>query len=194
MQENTPGEEIWLCNGCLDFPFTNIDNKKLPLLYENENNLTTNIDLTKFSTTCSTCLCKLGKPFKGKPCNCCNSLDHRRCSKLKSPEIRDLSKTKKYMWECHYCKKEKFPFVDLDCNELEQESFNSLYSCKCLKNTNFTKGEDKNVFHYTPINNTEDKKASLADTNNFLELFTIQLNFDSFQTHDFHNTEKTSTK
>ena len=53
MQESKPGEEIWVCNICLDFPFTNIDNKKLLLLYENENNPTTNIDLTKFSTTCS---------------------------------------------------------------------------------------------------------------------------------------------
>ena len=59
MQENKPGEEICLCNGCPDFPFTNFDNKKLLLLYENENNLTTNIDLTKFSTTCSICLHKL---------------------------------------------------------------------------------------------------------------------------------------
>ena len=76
--------------------------------------------------------------------------------------------------------------MDLDCNKLEQKSFNSLYSCKCLKNTGFTTEKDKNDFHYTPINNTEDEKASLADTNNFLKSFTIQLNFDYFQTHDFH--------
>ena len=59
MQENKPGEKIWLCNECLDFRFTDVDNKKLLLLYENENNLTSNIDLTKFSTTCSICLRKL---------------------------------------------------------------------------------------------------------------------------------------
>ena len=176
MQKNKPGEEICFCDGCLDFPFTNIDNKKLLLLYENENNLTTNIDLTKFSTTCSICL----------PCNCCNSLVHRRCSKLKSSEIRDLSKTKKYMWECHYCKNERFPLVDLDCNELEHKSFYSLYSCKCFKNTDFTTEKDKNVFHYTPINHKEHEKASLADTNNFLELFTIRPKFDYFETHNFH--------
>ena len=97
MEENKPGEEIWLCNGCLDFPFTNIDNKNLLLLHENENNLTTNIDLTKFSITCSIYLHKLGKPLKGIPSNCCKSLVHRRCTKLKSSEIRDLSKTKKYI-------------------------------------------------------------------------------------------------
>ena len=50
--------------------------------------------------------------------------------------------------------------------------FSSLYSCKCLKNTYFTTEKDKNVFHYTPINNREDEKTSLADTNNFLESFT----------------------
>ena len=49
MQENKPGEEIWLFIRRLDFPFTNIDNKKLLLLHENENNLTTNGYLTKFS-------------------------------------------------------------------------------------------------------------------------------------------------
>ena len=185
MQENKLNEEIWLCSGCLDFSFTNKDNKKL-LLFENENNLTTNIDLTKFSTTCSICLRKLGKPLKGLPCNCCNSLVHRRCTNLKSSEIRHLSKTKKYIWGCHYCKKKKFPFVNLDCNELEQESFNSLYFCKCLKNMDFTTVKDKNVFHYTPINNREDEKTSLADTHNSLESFTTQTNFDYFQTHDFH--------
>ena len=187
MQKNKPGEEIWLCIRCLDFPFSNIDNKKLLLLHENENNLTTNIDLiTKFSITCSICLHKLGKPLKGIPCNCCKSLVHRRCSKLKPSEIRDLSKTKNYIWECLYCKKEKFPFVELDCNELEQESFNSLYSCKCLKNTDFTTEKDKDVFHYTPIYDREDEKSILTDTSNFLELFTIQPSFDYFQTHDFH--------
>ena len=50
----------------------------------------------------------------------------------------------------------------------------------------FTTVKDKNVFHYTPINNREDEKTRLADTNNFLESFTIQTNFDYFQTHDFH--------
>ena len=103
---------------------------------------------------------------------------HRRCGKLKSSEIRNLSKSKKYIWECHYCKKENFPVVDLDCNELEQENFNSFYFCKCLKNTDFTSEKDKNVFHYTPVNNREDEKASLADTNNFIESFTTQPNFD----------------
>ena len=68
--------------------------------------------------------------------------------------------------------------MDLDCNELEQENFNSLYSCKCLKNTDFTTEEDKNIFQYTPINNREDEKASLADTKNFIESFTTQPNFD----------------
>ena len=64
MQENKPGKKIWLCNGCLDFPFTNIDNKKILLLYENENSITNNINLTKFGNTCSICLCKQGKPLK----------------------------------------------------------------------------------------------------------------------------------
>ena len=68
--------------------------------------------------------------------------------------------------------------MDLDYNELEQENFNSLYSCKCLKNTDFTTEEDKNIFQYTPINNREDEKASLADTKNFIESFTTQPNFD----------------
>ena len=189
MQENKPGEEIWLCMDVLTFP-----SQTLIMKYENEHNLTTNIDLTKFSSTCTICLRKLGKPLlKSIPCNCCNSLVHRSCSKLKSSGIWDLSKTKKYTWECHFCEKE---IVDLDCNELEQESFNSLYSCKCLKNTDFTTEKDKNVFQYTAINNREDEKTSLADTNNFLESFTMHSNFDYFQTHDFHKfiQKKTSTK
>ena len=196
MQENKPDDESWLCTGCLDFPFSNVDNKTLLLLHKNENNLTTNIDLTKFSITCSICLRKLGKPLKCILCDCCKSLLHRRCSKLKPSEIRDLIKTKTYIWECHYCKKEKFPFAALDYNKLEQESFNSLSSCKCLKNTDFTTEKDKNVFHYTPIYNREDEKSILTDTNNFLESFTIQPNFDYFQTHDFHKLiqKKTNTK
>ena len=69
----------------------------------------------------------------------------------------------------------------------EQESLNSLYSCKCLKKkNNFTTEKDKNAFRYTPINNKEDEKTSLVDANNIIESFIIQLNFDYFQTHDFH--------
>ena len=80
-------------------------------------------------------------------------------------------------------------------SQLEYQSFNSLYSCKCLKNTDFTIEKHKNVFHYTPINNREGEKVSLAHTSNFLESFTIQPNFDYFQTHDFHKlTQKKSTK
>ena len=144
------------------------------------------MDVTKFGATCSICLRKLGKPLKGILCNCCNSLVHRRCSKLKSFEIRNLSKTKKVYIGMSPLQKEKFPFVDLDCNEVEQESFNSSYSCKCLKNTDFTTDKDKNVFHYTPIKDREVEKPSLADTNNFLESLTTQPNFDYFQTHDLH--------
>ena len=76
--------------------------------------------------------------------------------------------------------------MDLDCKELEQESFNSIYSCKCLKNTDFPTENNKNVFHYAPISNREDEKTSLADANNFLESFTLQPNFGYFRTHDFH--------
>ena len=54
--------------------------------------------------------------------------------------------------------------MDLHYNELEQESFNSLYSCKCLKNTDFTTEKYKNVFHYTTIYNREDEKSILTDT------------------------------
>ena len=61
-----------------------------------------------------------------------------------------------------------------------------LYNISDCKNTDFTTEKDKNIFHYTPINNREDEKTSLADTNNFLESFTIQPNFDYFQTYDFH--------
>ena len=94
----------------LTFPSQTLIITLLLLLQENENNLTTNIELTKFSITCSICLRKLGKPLKGIPCNCCKSLVHRRCSKLKPSEIRDLSKTKNYIWECLYCKKGKLSF------------------------------------------------------------------------------------
>ena len=93
IQGKKAGEEIWFCIGCLDFPFSNINNKKLLLLHENENNLTTNIDLSKFSITCSIYLSKLGKPLKDIPCNCCKSFIHRRCSKLNPSGFLGLSKT-----------------------------------------------------------------------------------------------------
>ena len=40
------------------------------------------------------------------------------------------------------------------------------------------------------MNNREDQKTSLADTNNFLESFTLQPNFDYFQTCDFHKLQE----
>ena len=54
MQKNRPGEKTWLFNECLNLPSTSTDNKKLFLRYGNENNFTTNMGPTKFSTTCPT--------------------------------------------------------------------------------------------------------------------------------------------
>ena len=58
----------------LTFPSQTLIIKSYYFLQENENNLTTNIELTKFSITCSICLRKLGKPLKGIPCNRCKPL------------------------------------------------------------------------------------------------------------------------
>ena len=64
--------------------------------------------------------------------------------------------------------------MDLDINDLKQESFSSFCSWKCLESIDFETQKDKSVFQYTSINNRGDEKTSLSDTETFLESFTTK--------------------
>ena len=111
MQENKPCQEIWLCIGSLTFPSQILIIKIYSFYMKMKTTLLLTMTLLNLVFIyCSIYLRKLGKSLKGIPCNCCKSFVHRRCSKLKLSEIGHLSKTKKYLWECHYCKKGKVFF------------------------------------------------------------------------------------
>ena len=73
--------------------------------------------------------------------------------------------------ESHHCKKKKFPFVDLDCNELEKKALICYILASTLKTQILIQKKIKIFFiiHQQIIQKM--KKTHLADTNNFLESF-----------------------
>ena len=79
---------------------------------------------------CSVCLKKKNKI--GIKCFSCKQNVHEKCSRLKQSEILDLANCNPN-FECPSCLTDEFPFVFQDNLDIQRQSFNSNFLCKCQK-------------------------------------------------------------
>ena len=151
LQEN----DIWYCKECITniFPFSTLDNKKLLKEFDKSTEkIKQNIILIQESQnickTCTVCIRTVSKPNKGIFCDSCQSLIHRRCSGMGTPDTINLLSTKNYKWECPSCTREKFPFSDIDDMTIQSDGFNSNFDCKCSTKAGYTIESNKYKFSY----------------------------------------------
>ena len=81
------------------------------------------------------------------------------------------------------CTSENFPFTEID--ELLENTYNSNFSCKCLKNQNLfnTHKTNKEQFNLKELNFNKNQNYA---KNGPEEQITETTNFDFYSTHEFH--------
>ena len=119
-------------------------------------------------------------------CKNCNSVVHKKHSRLKQAELFELLRDKElrdrvsFLWECSTCMKDKFPFHSVDNMDIVSGSFNSNFSCKCQKTTNFILGSEKCIFNYKVDSDKTDKPyCSNIDHSDMMT------DDEFYQTHEF---------
>ena len=86
-------------------------------------------------------------------------------------------------WECKHCLSSKFPFSNVNDSEFEKLSFNSLFSCSCLKSTNFNTIRFKRF----DFNSISPGKNVGPDPFNYSDKFyNLEPNFNYSDIHEFH--------
>ena len=181
----------WFYRNCKAkmFPFLNLTNNQF-LNFLNINMLVSNNQVDKNknpknSLPCSVCYKKNNKN-NGLKCNTCKSKIHKKCTSLKTRDILYIKTSKNKTWECLSCQAIKFPFSALYDHEMQKESFNSNFSCKCQKNVaSHIKSDFKFRFYSNELN---DKcRQNLIDFNDEqLQKIALEPNFKYYQNHEFH--------
>ena len=132
---------------------------------------------------CSVCL-KNNKI--GIKCSRCEQNFHKKCSRLKQSEILDLANCNSN-FEYTSCLTDEFPFVLQDNLEIQKQSFNSNFLCKCQETLPSDIHEHKYVFKNSDKNN----ENNIVDFNDkHPDNFLIQPDFKYDQSHEFHKFNK----
>ena len=100
-------------------------------------------DVITFNKRCSVCI-KVTDEKKAIPCPTCNHLVHKTCSNLNQSQIINFRRSKN-IWECPKCAGDKFPYAELEDDEILLNSFNSNWNCKC-KHKNVQLPTDESVY------------------------------------------------
>ena len=128
---------------------------------------------------------------KAIPCPTCNHLIHKSCCNLSQSQIINFKRSKN-IWECPKCASDKFPFADMEDNEILLNSFNSNWNCNC-KYANATELNDE-ILHQQKLilnykNDTSDSFfRSPGDEFDFQfdSYYALEPKFNYYDTHDFH--------
>ena len=197
----------WLCISCTSdiFPFSSVNFNKIenlsfnsicPNKHENKlRRLQQNLDTVKDSLTpdsrCNVCSRLVCKPSKAIPCPTCNHLTHKKCSGLSQSDIINFKRTKN-IWECPHCSQKKFPFMNVEDDELALCTFNSNWNCQCknklvIPNNDNILHQQKLVLNYK--NDSSDSNFLLPGEEFDLQFethYALEPDFKYYDAHDFH--------
>ena len=199
----------WLCFSCKcdTFPFCNINHDKIESLTynslcpERHDNRLRNLRLHYSNAVrdvmgtpnanCKVCEKKILHTNKAIPCPSCNHFIHKKCSGLDQSQIIRFKRTKN-VWECPHCMQDKFPFTDIDNDDLSLSTFNSNWDCRC-KTRPVPSNMDANIHqqrlvlnymndssdsHFTPPGEEFDLQ--------FESFYSLEPDFKYYDTHEFH--------
>ncbi len=136
---------------------------------------------------CNVCNKAVRDVSKATPCNDCKHLIHRKCSALQSWQSTDTIKILN-QWCCMTCWRSKFPFCDIDDQQLTSLSFDSNFNCTCKGNE--LKLEDYRLFDLLKLNKLDLKEHDHLfdnDIDNYAKFHT-----DYYTSHNFHKLSKNS--
>lgn len=129
---------------------------------------------------CPTC-CKQVRNCKAIECDACFKWFHFRCTSLSAKQFNCIAVSND-MWLCQQCRIKTFPFSNIDCNDLNELTFNSITTCLCSRYMCTHKINCLPRFsNITNLNTTEYDIESNV---------TPQVNFKYFTAHDFHSSNR----
>ena len=196
----------WLCFDCSKetLPFYSIPSNKMENLAFNSlcpekhsNKLRSIVScpepeytVIRYDKKCNVCH-KLTNVDKSVPCPTCKHLIHKSCCNLNQSQIINFRRTKN-MWECPKCATEKFPFANIDNDEILLDSFNSNWNCHC-KDSHPRKLSDE-IIHQQKLvlNYKSDTSDSFFRSPEdefdlqFDKYYALEPKFDYYDTHEFH--------
>ena len=100
----------------------------------------------KYVNTCSICNRKNKK--NDLKCSTCKSTIHKKCTRLKTTKLLSIKVKGQKSWQCLSCQKLKFPFAALSNHDIQKDSFNSLFHCKCQTTLSTDIEDNKYVLDY----------------------------------------------
>ena len=200
--------EVWLCDSCQSdtFPFRNINYNKIEsmtynsLCPEKHNNQLRSLRIYQNNANkkdkkeaphanCKVCTKYIFQTNKAIPCPSCNHFIHKKCSGLNQSELLRFKRNRN-VWECPHCLQDKFPFTNIENDDLLLSTFNSNWTCHC-KTRPVPSNLDENVHqqrlvlknvtsdsHYIPPGDEFDLQ--------FDSLYALEPDFKYYNTHDFH--------
>lgn len=184
LDENLP----WFCAFCLEtsLPFQTITDNRLRNLLKVSSRLVENDNLLNrltFKRNCSVCNRKVRDVNNSIPCQVCNCLIHKRCSRLQPCQSANLAKTVQY-WYCQNCFESLFPFTNLADNDLLSLTFNSNFTCPCQKTC-------MDISDYDALEILDLCKLRLSENdplfdNDIDSHVAADNNFDYYSNHKFH--------
>ena len=126
--------------------------------------------------TCLICNKHVYYGQKGVLCSGCNFWVHQKCAGLTNLQYKVLS-----------CQKLKFPFAALSNHDIQKDSFNSLFQCKCQTTLPTDIADNKYILNYHFYEYKDKPGNNMMDLND-KELYknSIQPNFQYYQNSEFH--------
>ncbi len=188
---------IWYCKLCLNeaFPFQSLNENQFRNTLANDtkkcDKLIEAVTSVKhgFIRKCNVCNKAVRDVSKATPCNDCKHLIHRKCSALQYWQTTDTHRILN-QWCCITCLRSKFPFSDIDDQQLTSLTFNSNFNCPCKGND--LKLEDYRLFDLLKFNKLKLKENDLLFDNDIDNYAKFHTDFDYFTSHNFHKLSKSS--
>ena len=161
-----------------------IDNKKLLNTMQIKVKIPTlshNI-IQKAKPYCTKCRKKVLQLHKGIYCTSCNHIIHKKCSTFNKNDTCPMR-------ECLSCISEKFPFCNINNDELISTNYNSNDTCPCGNKP--PKINIRNLLeqYKVPFNTTQDKETPIANSiveNTTDQFIDLKPNFNYYDIHEFH--------
>ena len=181
----------WFCQCChreaLPFQSLSENQFKNVLVTQTKENADLHERLTTptcgMNRKCSVCNRMVRDVKKSIPCSDCNSLIHRRCSRLQSWQLVNTVWIYNE-WCCSHCWNHKFPFSDLNDNQLIELAFNSNFSCICQ--VTVTESSDYRLLDKLDLCKFNLKEQDNNFDNDIDNHAKFHTNFDYYSTHSFH--------
>ena len=171
-------------------PFHNLTTNQFQNFIESNNSIPPLSKQTfKYVNACSICNRKNKK--NGLKYSTCKSIIHKKCTQLKTTELLTIKVQGQKSWECLSCRKLKFPFAVLSNHDIQKDSVNSLFQCKCQTTIPTDIADNKYVLDYFFDEYKENPGNNIIDLNDKeLDKHSIQSNFQYYQNLEFHELSK----